>query len=50
MRDKGLVPRLDKTRVDRAQQYRDRGVPDPVEAVLASKQRAVRAAYTHSIA
>ena len=50
MRDKGLVPRVDKSRADRAEQYRDRGIQDPVEAVLASRQAAVRAAYTQSIA
>jgi hypothetical protein len=50
MRDRGLAPRLDKTRAGRAQQYRDRGVSDPVEAILASRQAAVRLAYTTSIA
>ena len=50
MRDKGLVPRVDKTRVGRAQQYRAPGVQDPVEAVLAIRHAAVRAAYRHSIA
>lgn len=50
MRDKGLVPRVDKSRAERAQQYRDRGVPDPVKAILAGRQAAVKVAYRTSIA
>jgi hypothetical protein len=50
MRDKGQVPRLDVSRVERAQRLRGQGIPDPVEAVLANRQAAVRATYQRSIA
>jgi hypothetical protein len=49
MRDKGQVPRLDKSRAERAQRFRDQGVSDPVEAVLASRQAIVRATYMRSV-
>ncbi len=49
MRDKGLVPRIDVSRADRAQRLREQGIADPVEAVLASRQAIVRATYVRSI-
>lgn len=50
MREKGLVPRIDISRAERAQQYRDRGVADPVNAVLANRRATVLIAYERSIA
>ncbi len=50
VREKGLVPRLDKTRAARAGRYRTAGEPDPVDAVLARQRAVVRAAYEGSIA
>ena len=50
MRDKGQVPRLDASRAERARRLRDQGIPDPVEAVLASRQAIVRATYMRSVA
>jgi hypothetical protein len=49
MRDKGQVPRIDVSRADRVQRLRELGMPDPVEAVLASRQATVRATYMQSI-
>ncbi len=49
MREKGLVPRIDKSRVQRAEQLRKQGVADPVRAVLSARQATVRAAYVKSI-
>ncbi len=49
MRDKGLVPRIDVSRADRAQRLRDQGMADPVEAILVSRQSTVRATYMRSI-
>jgi len=49
VREKGGVPRLDKGRAERAARYRERGLADPVEAVLARQQVTVRAAYERSI-
>ncbi len=50
MRDKGQVPRIDASRAERARRLRDQGIPDPVEAVLASRQAIVRATYMRSVA
>lgn len=50
VREKGHVPRIDKSRAERAQRYRDRGVADPVNAVLANQRAAVLTAYEQSIA
>lgn len=50
MRDKGLVPRIDVSRADRAQRLREQGIADPVEAVLAGRQATIRATYMRSIA
>lgn len=50
MREKGQVPRIDKSRAERAQQYRDRGIPDPVNAALANRRATVLSAYGRSIA
>jgi hypothetical protein len=49
MRDKGQVPRIDMSRVDRAQRLRDQGIADPVNLVLATRQATVRATYQRSI-
>ncbi|WP_380784264.1 relaxase/mobilization nuclease domain-containing protein [Sphingomonas sp. R86520] len=49
MRDKGLVPRIDVSRADRAQRLRDQGVADPVMTVLATRHAMVRATYVRSI-
>jgi hypothetical protein len=49
VREKGGVPRLDKGRAERAARYRERGLADPVEAVLARQHVTVRAAYERSI-
>jgi hypothetical protein len=49
IRDKGLVPRLDVSRAERAQRLSDQGIADPVEAVLASRQATVRAVHARSI-
>lgn len=50
VREKGEVPRIDRSRADRAQRLREQGLPDPVQAVLADRQAAVRTAYERSIA
>ncbi|USU03367.1 relaxase/mobilization nuclease domain-containing protein (plasmid) [Sphingomonadaceae bacterium OTU29LAMAA1] len=50
MRDKGQVPRIDASRAERARRLRDQGIPDPVEAALASRQATVRATYMRSVA
>jgi hypothetical protein len=50
VREKGQVPRIDKSRANRAQSFRDRGVGDPVNAVLANQRAAVLTAYEQSIA
>jgi hypothetical protein len=44
------VPRIDKSRADRAQRFRDRGVADPVSAVLTNQRATVLTAYERSIA
>jgi hypothetical protein len=49
VREKGKVPRVDKSRAERAQRLRESGVGDPVDAVLASQQAIVRRAYERSI-
>lgn len=49
VREKGEVPRVDKSRAERAQRLRESGVADPVDAVLASQQAIVRRAYERSI-
>jgi hypothetical protein len=50
MRDKGQVPRLDRSRAERAMRLRDQGISDPVEAIIASRQAIVRATYMRSVA
>ena len=50
MREKGQVPEIDKSRIARAERLREQGVEDPVLVMLASRQAAVRATYTRSIA
>ncbi|PZU06006.1 MAG: hypothetical protein DI605_20430 [Sphingomonas sp.] len=50
VREKGQTPRLDRSRSARAARYRDAGLPDPVDAVLAGQQAGARAAYERSIA
>ncbi len=50
VREKGQVPRVDKSRAERARSFRDRGIPDPVNAVLANQRATVLTAYERSIA
>ncbi|KRB93221.1 hypothetical protein ASE22_25605 [Sphingomonas sp. Root720] len=50
VREKGGVPRIDKTRADRAARYGEAGLPDPVEKILARQHATVRDAYERSIA
>jgi hypothetical protein len=50
MREKGQVPQIDKSRVARAQRFREQGIPDPVIATLGERQATVRATYERSIA
>lgn len=49
MREKGLVPRIDKSRIQRVERLRKQGVPDPVRAVLTARQATVRATYIRSV-
>lgn len=49
MRDKGHIPRIDVSRIERAQRLRNQGIPDPVQAVLETRQAMVRATYQQSI-
>lgn len=49
MREKGQVPRIDKSRAERAQRFRDRGIPDPVKQVLADRHATVLQTYAKSI-
>lgn len=49
VREKGEVPRIDRSRTNRAERLRGQGVPDPVQAVLVDRQAAVRTAYGRSI-
>ncbi len=49
VREKGGIPRIDESRADRVERYRERGIADPVEAVLANRHAAVRDAYERSI-
>ncbi len=49
MREKGQVPQIDKSRMARVQRLREQGVEDPVFAMLANRQAAIRATYTRSI-
>jgi hypothetical protein len=50
VREKGGVPRLDKSRAERVDRYREDGRKDPVEGVLREQRATVRAAYERSIA
>lgn len=49
MRDKGHIPRIDVSRLERAERLRNQGIPDPVQAVLETRQAMVRATYQQSI-
>jgi hypothetical protein len=49
MREKGQVPQIDKSRIARAQRFREQGILDPVIATLAERQATVRATYARSI-
>jgi hypothetical protein len=49
MREKGQVPEIDKSRIARAQRFRQQGIADPVIALLADRQATVRATYARSI-
>ena len=50
VREKGEVPRIDRSRAERVQRLREQGLPDPAQAALADRQAAVRATYERSIA
>ena len=50
VREKGEVPRIDLSRTERAKRLREQGLSDPVRAVLADRQAAVRTACERSIA
>ncbi|RSV14874.1 hypothetical protein CA235_10130 [Sphingomonas sp. ABOLF] len=50
VREKGGVPRLDKSRAERADRYQKGGRTDPVDRVLSDQRATVRAAYEQSIA
>lgn len=49
MREKGQVPRIDKSRAERADVFRERGIPDPVKKVLADRHATVLQTYAKSI-
>jgi hypothetical protein len=49
MRGKGLVPRIDVSRADRVRRLCELNGPDPVEAMLARRQAAVRSTYMRLI-
>lgn len=49
VRAKGGIPRLDRSRIERAQRLRNAGREDPVGALLERRQAAVRRAYEQSI-
>ncbi len=49
MREKGQVPRIDKSRIARAERLRKQGLEDSVVAMLATRQAAVRATCTRVI-
>lgn len=49
VREKGGVSRLDKSRAQRVDRYREGGRKDPVEGVLSEQRATVRAAYERSI-
>ena len=49
VRGKGGVPRLDRSRNERAQRLRNAGRDDPVRALLERRQATVRKAYEQSI-
>jgi hypothetical protein len=50
VREKGEVPRIDRSRAERVQRLREQGLPDPAQAALAKRQATVRATYERSIA
>lgn len=50
VREKGTVPRLDKTRAARTERFHSAGRNDPVDTVLAEQRAVVRVAYERSIA
>lgn len=50
VREKGEVPRIDRSRAERVQRLREQGLSDPAQAALAKRQTTVRAAYERSIA
>lgn len=50
VREKGGTPRIDRSRAERIATYREKGLADPVEAVLARQHSTVRSAYERSIA
>ncbi len=50
VRETARVPRIDTSRSDRAERFRERSIPDPVETLLAKRQATVRTAFERSIA
>lgn len=50
VREKGEVPRIDRSRAERVQRLREQGLPDPAQTALAKRQAIVRATYERSIA
>jgi hypothetical protein len=50
MREKGRLPRVDKSRIERADQLRKEGRSDPVREIIVRQQAAVRDVYARSIA
>lgn len=50
IRENGGVPRLERTRSERADRYRAEGLRDPVEQILGDQRATVRAAYERSVA
>lgn len=50
VRAKGQVPRIDKSRTDRAARFREQGVTDPAQAALASRHASIRSAHIQAFA
>ena len=50
VREKGEVPRIDRSRAERVRRLREQGVPDPAQAALAKRQATVRATFERSLA
>jgi hypothetical protein len=50
VRAKGEVPRIDKSRADRAVRLREQGITDPAQAALASRHASIRSAHIQAFA